>query len=259
MKRNELLVQFPNARGGLLRGMIHRPVGKVSRTGWSTVIFLHGFTGDRLESHWIFVKCARALAETGISSLRFDFYGSGESDGTFYEATLQSEISDAKAAIHFIRQRKEIDSGRLGLCGLSLGGCVAACVARTAGAKALVLWSAVARPAILQDLSMELGKSSENHPGAYEYNARVISKRFLEKAVKADPLNAISRFKRPTLILHPGNDRSVPWSHAQDFFQASGAGIKEKVIIPGADHTFTSVAWESDVIGRTVNWFREHL
>jgi len=31
------------------------------------------------------------------------------------------------------------------------------------------------------------------------------------------------------------------------------------VIVPGADHTFTSVAWEREVIERTVDWFRKHL
>jgi uncharacterized protein len=259
LKRNEILVQFPNARGKLLRGMIHRPDAAKPRTGWPVVIFFHGFTGDRMESHWIFIKCARALSGAGIASLRFDFYGSGESEGSFYEATLQSEIADARATVRFMQQQKSFDMGRLGLCGLSLGGCVAACTAHTARAKALVLWSAVAHPAILQDLSMELGKPSPDHPCAFEYDARVVSARFMEDAVKVDPLSAIRRFSKPTLILHPGNDSSVPQSHARDFFQASQAKIKEKVIVPGADHTFTSVAWESEVIERTLKWFRDYL
>ncbi len=259
MKLTESLVEFPNARGKRLRGMIHRPAGLHAGRRAPVVIFFHGFTGDRMESHWIFIKCARALAGEGIASLRFDFYGSGESEGTFHEATLQGEISDARAAVRFIERQKGIDPGRLGLCGLSLGGCVAACTARAAKARALVLWSAVAHPAILQKLSVKLGKPSPNHPGAFEYDAREISARFLEDAARVDPLGALRRFRAPTLILHPGKDTSVPRSHAQDFLQASGAGIKEKVIIPGADHTFTSIAWESEVMGRTIEWFRSYL
>jgi uncharacterized protein len=256
-KTTESLVEFPNAHGKLLRGMVHRPAGSRGRA--PGVIFFHGFTGDRMESHWIFIKCARALAAAGIASLRFDFFGSGESDGSFGEATLQSEITDARAAVQFMRRQRGIDSGRLGLCGLSLGGCIAACAAGNAKAKALVLWSAVAHPAILQDLSMELGKPSPENPGAFEYDARVISARFLEDAPKVEPLAAIRRFAKPTLILHPGKDRTVPRSHAQDYLHASGAKIKEKVIIPGADHTFTSVAWEAEVIVRTVEWFCNYL
>lgn len=257
LKLKEALVEFPNARGKLLRGMIHRPAG--TRGGTPGVIFFHGFTGDRMESHWIFIKCARALASKGIASLRFDFYGSGESEGSFREATLQSEIADAKAAIRFMQRQKGIDPVRLGLCGLSLGGCVAACVAPAAKAQALVLWSAVARPAILQQLSRKLGKPSPNDANNFEYDAREISARFLKDAAKVDPLSAIRRFRRPTRIIHPGKDETVPRSHAEDFLQASGARVKEKVIVPGADHTFSSIAWETAVIGLTVEWLRRYL
>lgn len=257
LKLKETLVEFPNARGRLLRGMLHKTLA--TRRGAPTVIFFHGFTGDRMESHWIFIKCARALAREGIASLRFDFCGSGESEGTFLEATLQSEIADARAAVGFIQRQKGIDPARLGLCGLSLGGCVAACVSPAARAKALVIWSAVAHPAILQELSEKLGKPSPGNADDFEYDAREISARFLKDAAKVDPLSAIRRFVNPTLIIHPGKDETVPQSHAADFLQASGAATKEKVIIPGADHTFTSIAWESAVIGLSVEWFRRYL
>src|SRR6201997_5559743 len=100
----ESFIEFRNRTGKRLRGMIHRPAKARSRRGTPAVIFLHGFTGDRMESHWIFVKCARALARVGVASLRFDFYGSGESEGEFREVTLQSEIADARAAIDFLRR-----------------------------------------------------------------------------------------------------------------------------------------------------------
>src|SRR6516165_8124503 len=122
------MAQFRNRSGRWLRGMVHRPVEVAWRPA-PCVVFFHGFTGDRMESHWIFVKCSRALAFHGIASLRFDFYGSGESDGQFDEVTLQGEVSDAEAAVEFFRKQKGVDGRRLGLCGLSLGGAVAACVA----------------------------------------------------------------------------------------------------------------------------------
>ena len=255
----EFLVEFANPRGKLLRGMIHLPGGATARRPAPGAVFFHGFTGDRMESHWLFIKCARRLAREGVASLRFDFSGSGESEGEFREATLQSEISDARQAIRFIRRQKAIDPDRIGLCGLSLGGCVAAAVAPAAKAEALVLWSAVAHPAILEQLAANRAKQADAGSAFIEYDAREVSLRLLRDAAKVDPVKALSRFRNPTLIIHPGKDETVPRSHAQDFLAASAAPVKEKVIIPGADHTFTGLAWESEVIRRTADWFRAYL
>jgi uncharacterized protein len=252
----EWQVEFRNRNGQRLRGMIH----KLSRGAGRRVpgvVFFHGFTGDRMESHWIFVKCARALERAGMAALRFDFFGSGESDGEFREVTLQSEIADAKSAMEFFRKQKGIDAGRVGLCGLSLGGAVAAAVAKSSRARALVLWSALAHPKELRRLAELNSRPLPND--SREYNSHEVSALFLQNVEKVRPLEALRRFTAPTLIIHPEKDEHLPLYHPQDFFQASGAEIKEKVIIPGADHTFTSIAWEREVITRSVAWFSKYL
>jgi uncharacterized protein len=259
MRRTELLVEFPNRSGKWLRGMIHRPTVATGRKGFPGVIFFHGFTGDRMESHWLFVKCARALARAGIASLRFDFFGSGESEGEFRQVTLQGEISDALAAVQYFRRQGGIDRERLGLLGLSMGGAVAATVAAEAEAKALVLWAALAHPDHLRKIAEKTTSLIPGGKGRREYKAHAVSPAFLKNMEKIDPLKSMARFKQPALIIHPEKDEYLPLSHPRDFFNAAGSEIKEEVIVPGADHTFTSLAWERDVIRRTVNWFRKYL
>jgi esterase/lipase len=255
----ETLVQFKNRSGKWLRGMIHWPNASTHNGPVPGVVFFHGFTGDRIESHWIFVKCARALAEAGIASLRFDFYGSGESEGTFREMSLQGEIADAEDAIAFLRKQNGIVSDRIGLTGLSLGGTVAASVAGSGQARALVLWSAVAHTDRLRNALRRSGKAIPDAQGNLEFDAREISAQALEEMVKVDPLASLASFKRPTLILQPGKDELVPLSDAEEFLNSVGADVKEKVIIAGANHTYTSIAWENEVIQRTVAWFKKYL
>jgi len=255
----ETLVQFRNHKGKWLRGMIHRPAAATFRRRAPGVVFFHGFTGDRMESHWIFVKCARTLARAGIASLRFDFYGSGESEGEFREATLERELADARAATIFFGRQKAIDPGRLGLLGLSLGGTIAASLAAGVRAKALVLWAALAHPTLLRKLAEKTTRPLPGSGGAREYSAHEVSLGFLDNLERTDPLASVARFRGPTLIIHPEKDEHVPLSHPEKFFQSAGATIKEKVVLSGADHTFTSIRWEREVIGRTVAWFQKYL
>jgi hypothetical protein len=238
--------------------MLHLPAAALKRPAPSVVLF-HGFTGNRMESHWLFVKCSRALARAGVASLRFDFYGSGESDGEFREMSLRGEIADGRAAVAFLRGQAGIDPDRVGLLGLSLGGAVAAALAPSVQAKAVVLWSAVAHTTRLRELVKRSAKKIPGKPGAIEFDAREVNPRLEEDVLKVEPIRHLARFKGPTLIVHSEKDEAVPVSHARDFFQAAGADAKELVIIAGADHVFTTIPWEQEVIVRTVQWFVRHL
>lgn len=134
---SETAVEFEN-QGSKLQGILHVPADARPHP---TVVFLHGYTGNKIEDHCLFVKAARDLCANGISCLRFDFRGSGDSEGAFAEITADGEISDATQAIDFARSLKSTDSARIGLVGLGLGGAIAAGVASKAAVKSLALWA----------------------------------------------------------------------------------------------------------------------
>jgi alpha/beta superfamily hydrolase len=212
-----------------------------------------------MESHWIFVKCSRALARAGIASLRFDFYGSGESEGEFLEMTLQSEVADALAAVDFLRRQRGINRRRIGLVGLSLGGAIAALIGQRARVQALIMWSA---PAHLAEIATRARTSTRAIPGcanAIDYNGHQISAEMLGQIGNVDPLRQIAAFRQPTLLIHPEKDEYVPKAHADHYLARAGAAIKDVVVIPDADHTFSSVVWEREVIDRTVTWLTTYL
>jgi cephalosporin-C deacetylase-like acetyl esterase len=123
---NEQSVIFKNSRDQRLFGILHLPL---KETRPSIVIMAHGFTDDRTGDNRLFVKFARKAAKAGIAVLRFDFAGSGDSEGDFAEATLNSEIEDLKSAVDFIYNLSEIDNSRINLIGYSLGGAVSIALA----------------------------------------------------------------------------------------------------------------------------------
>jgi hypothetical protein len=245
-------------QGQFIAGTLHLPEGEGP---WPGVIFCHGFSGDKVESHFIFVETARALERRGIASLRFDFRGSGESDGEFVDMTPGSEIADARRALDVLAEQPETDAARLAVLGLSLGGLVAACAAARDGAvSGLVLWSAVA------DLAEVFEERHESAPerkalqrqGYYDYGAHRIGEGFVESVRRVDPLEELASWGGPALLVHGSEDGSVPVEHAGRYERAL-SGETTVHIIEGADHTYAGVAWEREAIEVTRDWLVERM
>jgi dienelactone hydrolase len=99
------------------------------------VLLLHGFTGSRDElatpavPDGIFAHTADVFAQNGLASLRIDFMGSGDSDGSYADTTLQIETADALAALDFLAARDDVDMSKASIVGWSMGGAVAAMTA----------------------------------------------------------------------------------------------------------------------------------
>lgn len=252
----EHFVQF-RVEGQTVYGMLHLPEGKRKSPA---VALCHGFTGNRIETHRLFVKMARLLAANGIAALRFDFRGSGESEGDFEEVTVSGEITDALEALNFLRNQPEIDPERIGLIGLSLGGCVAVCAASRDGkVKTLALWAAVAnlRGAFVEGMRPEIRELLERQ-GWLDFGGWKVSKKFYEDASKIDPLREASRYDGAVLIVHGANDPVVPVDHAH-LYHSTFKCKKKLHIIPDADHTFARLNWEEEALRVTLEWMKVNL
>jgi len=141
----EKFISFQN-HGQRIVGMTHSPDTDQRAPA---LLICHGFTGDKVENHFIFVKMARRLADAGFFAMRFDFRGSGESEGDFSDMTVPAEIDDARVALAWLRAQPEVDPKRVSLLGLPK---CTNLVARSAGEDenlaGLILWSALAESEI---------------------------------------------------------------------------------------------------------------
>lgn len=61
----------------------------------------------------------KAAADLGLISLRFNFRGTGKSEGSYGEGI--DEVEDVKAALDFLAQVPEVDPGKIIVAGYSFG------------------------------------------------------------------------------------------------------------------------------------------
>jgi uncharacterized protein len=243
-------------------GMWHEPV-RTHEQAAPAVVFLHGFTGHKAESHRLFVETARALAAQGIGALRFDFRGSGDSEGDFKDLTIMGEVADARAALAFARSRPGVDPARIGLLGLSIGGAVAPyVVADDPGLRAVVLWNPVACP----------GRSAERRRtpdsarqlqewGFVDFNGWAVGAALMEELPTLDPVPVLARGSAPAFILLGSNDEVVPNEEGYMYQRAveSAGGTVCLEVIDGGDHTFACVPHKQIAIHKTVTWLTSVL
>lgn len=241
MSISEIPVTFHNSRGQKLYGVLHLPRSKV-RT--PIVIIVHGFTDDKTGDNRLFVKFAREIAPRGIAVLRFDFAGSGDSEGDFAEITPSSEIEDLRSAIDFVCSLAEIDTNFISLLGYSLGGAISIyAAAEDQRIYAFIGWAPVSHPeATFQkilghkafQLAENFGKTACRNGDKQFY----LQKDFFTDLQNLNPLLNISKISpRPIVLIQGLSDEKVLPTETEILFE-SAKDPKYIHFIKGAGHTF---------------------
>ncbi len=82
---------------------------------------------------------ARFLVRQGIAILGFDKRGVGASQGDWRRASFETLADDALAAVAYLKSRRDVDPGRIGLFGVSQGGWIGPLAASRSADVALVV------------------------------------------------------------------------------------------------------------------------
>ena len=242
-----------------LRGMLHVPddvSGKIP-----VVVLFHGFSGTKVEPHFVFVKLSRHLEKAGIASVRFDFGGSGESDGEFRDMTLFTELGDANAILDYAKSLPFADPGRIGVVGLSMGGTIASVLAGDRGedVAALCLWAPAGsmKDRILESRTEEEIKFFRSQ-GWLDMGGNVIGTGFLDSVFELDVFGRAARYKGSVLLIHGDDDRLVPHSVSMQYLGIYGSNAVLHTV-KGGDHTFNKKKWEEEVLDYTVGFLAGEL
>jgi pimeloyl-ACP methyl ester carboxylesterase len=124
---NEEEVKIENKEAGLtLSGTFTYPK---EGTSFPAVILVTGSgpqnRDEELLGHKPFLVWSDYLTRNGIAVLRYDDRGIAKSRGNFSSATTFDFADDAIAAVKYLRTRKEVQKGKIGIAGHSEGGLIA--------------------------------------------------------------------------------------------------------------------------------------
>jgi dipeptidyl aminopeptidase/acylaminoacyl peptidase len=257
-------VIFEN-QGERLVGILHVP-DELGHEGKAPgVVMLHGFTGNKIENHRLFVLVARDLCDLGFVVLRFDFRGSGDSDGDFEDMAIPEEISDAEKALTFLMEQRWVDREAVGILGLSMGGRVAAILAsRDRRVKFVILYSAALGQLVPRFLSGIEGysilKAMKEEPDSRTVievrEGWYLKKPFFETLDEVVPLDVMDRIKVPILIVHSEKDQVVPLEDSINGLEVvKNLNQKNELyIVEGGNHVFTDREHTYQVIRKTRGW-----
>lgn len=122
-------------KGNLMRGF--HDVANTEKV----VIVIHGIGGNKLGHKFVFKQMADKCVENSISTLRFDYVGTGESDGDFSETRHSDQVEQLKA---IIKAAKELGYKDIYLCSTTIG-CYSAWHAAVSGndIKAIINWNPI--------------------------------------------------------------------------------------------------------------------
>lgn len=212
------------------------------------VICCHGMEG----SHTRVTPMALRLAAAGAVSVCFDFRGGGgsASQGDPLEMSVLTELADLEAVLAAASAWSVVDSSRVALFGLSLGGAVAALAAarRPQQVGALALWY----PALALDRDLRASfRTLDAVPASFDHRGNRLGRAYAADAWGLDIDAEIASYRSPVLLVHGDQDRSVPLSVSQRATRTFPDA--ELVTIPGAAHGFGDANWER-AMNRTLDF-----
>ena len=242
-------------QGQTIRGMSYQPV---KATRHPTVIFLHGFTGQRIENGFMFVKLSRALAQAGMAAITFDFLNSGESDGSFDQMLVTQQLADALRVTEWAQRQPFVDRARLGLLGFSLGGMLASCAsARMNCFKSLALLATTTE----QNICRHAQREGRSDACSIIFGPHCLHPKFFEDVITLDSVRDVVKHPRATLIVQGTEDTAVPPAVSQHFIDAMKMAEVECEVkwIEGADHPSAHPAWRHQLQNAVVSFFERTL
>jgi uncharacterized protein len=245
------------SRGKRLSAIVHRPESVGAKT--PVVICCHGFTGDKVGANQLMLNLAKRIAAIAFV-VRFDFAGSGESEGDFAaDTTVKGWQEDLHAVVNWVKAQPEMATLPLYLLGHSLGGLIALTHNESALAGRIALAPVVRPVANFRDIILgeDFWEQAKNGQSIANFYGKAFSldPGFVHDLLAKDytPLTAAAECTAPLLLIHGDSDLAVPLEGSKELYSRY-AGPKQLQIV-AADHVFAGR--HSELAGRITDWLSQ--
>jgi len=185
------------------------------------IVCCHGLYSNKDSKKY--VELAELANKEGLSCVRFDFRGCGESEGSFEKSTLTKRLKDLEEVINFIKSKYD---AKIALFGSSFGGMVSILYASKNG-NCLV---AMATPYKIE------GKES--------------------RFVDADVIDTIKNCSK-ILIMHGLKDELVSKEQAKILY--SYAKEPKEILLFNTDHSFSDEKIRRKALSKAISWIKKFI
>lgn len=210
----------------------------------AVVLFSHGFRGERTGPNRTFVVAARRLAAVGVSSVRFDQYGSGDSDGDF----IDSRFTDWIDTIQVLARRHLEQGRRVALWGQSMGASAALSAAANLAVSAVVAW--------VPDASVD--PFTPGSDGYVEEGGQRVGNAFWQQANDADVPARFQEVVAPCYLVFGTGDAYVSTEN-RDALTRNAKSSDRIDVFDGWPHSDWTAEQADTVIDRSIAFLAPHL
>jgi dienelactone hydrolase len=257
-------VEFPY-EGGTLAALLIRATGSSAANPAPCIVHFDGF--DVQKETIFFTGLPEQLSRRGISTLIVDHPGVGEALRLHNMTVEWQSEKPAGAAIDYLETLPEIDSKRIGMVALSMGGYYAPrATAFEPRIKACVAWGGNYDWGAVQRMRFENSKAGKPIPHFWEHLQWATGTSDVESALQvADRFTlagVLDRITCPILITHGEGDRQIPLKYAHMTFDACVNSSRRELKI----HTYAEGAAEHCSLDGTplavdymADWLAENL
>lgn len=253
---HETPLTFQDAANHTVSAILAEP----AQTSERAVILCHGFLSSK--DSRTNLRLTQLLVDQGIATLRFDWFGMGDSGGDFSRITVAACCDQLERAIDLMRDR---GYSKLGIVGSSFGGLLAILVGqhhpdlRAIGLKCPVPDFPEALDHEFSRAGIEEWQRTNYIPDVTGGTAPIaLDFAFYESCRTFDAYAAARNIKAPVLIVHGEQDELVPFHQIRRLEEAL-PDDKELVLLPEADHQFGRPEDFRRMTVHLADWMQSHL